>query len=229
MGEEKSERSQPSVCCRVTAPIGVAITSACGIAARPAASTGSRRRPPTQAQDDRHAVGRPADRLGADLRARRDDRPLLRVEVPHAAGRGAQGRPADPRQHAARGHLDRDPGDHPRRASAPTPTSSCTTSRRPRPTTMHVRVVGEQFTWTFYYPGAGRQGDRLAAALPARGQAGEVHSSSPRTSCTTSGSPPSGMKIDAVPGHHDHLPRHAESRPARTRSSAPSCAGSGTR
>ena len=43
-------------------------------------------------------------------------RPLLRLALPHAAGRGGARRPADPRQHAAGDHLDRDPGDHPRRA-----------------------------------------------------------------------------------------------------------------
>ena len=43
-------------------------------------------------------------------------------QVPHEARRGAQGRPADPRQHEARDHLDGDPGDHARRACAPTPT-----------------------------------------------------------------------------------------------------------
>ena len=40
---------------------------------------------------------------------------------------------------------------------------------------MEVRVVGEQFTWTFYYPGEGDRGDRLAAALPAREHAGQLH------------------------------------------------------
>ena len=47
---------------------------------------------------------------------------LLRDQVPHAPGRGAQGRPADPRQHAAGDHLDRDPGDPAGRACARTPT-----------------------------------------------------------------------------------------------------------
>ena len=69
-----------------------------------------------QAEHDRHALGRPDDLLRPGLRARHDGRPLLRLALPHAAGRGAQGRPADPRQHAARDHLDRDPGDHARRA-----------------------------------------------------------------------------------------------------------------
>ena len=57
-----------------------------------------------------------------------------RLEVPHAAGRGARGRPADPRQHAARDHLDRDPGDHPRRALHLRLRRADATSRRPRPT-----------------------------------------------------------------------------------------------
>ena len=46
--------------------------------------------------------------------------------------------------------------------------------------TMNVRVVGEQFTWTFYYRG-GRQGDRLAAALPAAAASRSSSPSSPRT------------------------------------------------
>ena len=69
-------------------------------------STGSRRRV-DRGREDRHALRRPHDLLGADVRARRDRRPLLRVEVPHAPGRGGHGRPADPRQHPPRGHLDR--------------------------------------------------------------------------------------------------------------------------
>ena len=44
---------------------------------------------------------------------------LLGRRVPHAPGRGEPRRPADPRQHAARGHLDRDPGD-------PASSASCT-------------------------------------------------------------------------------------------------------
>ena len=67
-------------------------------------------------REDRHALRRPDHRLGAGVRPRDGRRPLLRVEVPHAPGRGARGRAADPRQHAPRGHLDRDPRVDPRRA-----------------------------------------------------------------------------------------------------------------
>ncbi|CAA9494025.1 MAG: Cytochrome c oxidase polypeptide II, partial [uncultured Solirubrobacteraceae bacterium] len=61
---------------------------------------------------DRHAVGRPAHRVGAVLRPRHRGHAVLRVEVPPAARPGAARRPADPRQHAPGGHLDADPGDH---------------------------------------------------------------------------------------------------------------------
>ena len=39
---------------------------------------------------------------------------------------------------------------------------------------MKVRVVGEQFTWTFYYPGEGGKEIASQPALPARGQAGKL-------------------------------------------------------
>ena len=45
---------------------------------------------------------------------------------------------------------------------------------------MNVRVVGEQFTWTFFYPGEG--GKEIASpALPAGQHAGATSRSSPRT------------------------------------------------
>ena len=81
-------------------------------------------------REDRHALRRPDHRLGAGVRPRDGRRPLLRVEVPHAAGRGARGRAADPRQHAPRGDLDRDPGDRPRRLCTYAYVT-LTTSRRP--------------------------------------------------------------------------------------------------
>ena len=47
--------------------------------------------------------------------------------------------------------------------------------------TMQVRVVGEQFTWTFYYPGEGDEEISLAAALAARPTRRSTSRSSPRT------------------------------------------------
>ncbi len=66
-------------------------------------------------RQDRHALGRPDHRLGPGLRARDHRDRVLDPELPDAAGRGAPRRPADPRQHAPRGHLDRGPGDPHRR------------------------------------------------------------------------------------------------------------------
>ena len=63
-------------------------------------------------------------------------------------------RAADPRQHAPRGHLDRDPGARDRSAlCAYAYDRRCTTSRRrpPRATSASVNVTGEQFAWTFDY------------------------------------------------------------------------------
>ena len=108
----------------------------------------------------RHALRRPDHRLGADLRARRDRRPLLRLQVRDAPGRGGHGRPADPRQHAPGGHLDR-------RSRRSCSSRSCayayvgsTTSRRRKADAMQVRVVGEQFAWTFFYPAPSRAARR---------------------------------------------------------------------
>ena len=55
-------------------------------------------------------------RLGPDLRARDRRDLLLGPELPHAPGRGVARRPADPRQHEARGDLDGGAGDPDRRA-----------------------------------------------------------------------------------------------------------------
>ena len=66
-------------------------------------------------RQDRHAVGRPDHRLRPGLRARDDRDRVLGPQLPDAARRGEPRRPADPRQHAPRDHLDRDPGDPHRR------------------------------------------------------------------------------------------------------------------
>ena len=74
---------------------------------------------PAQASTQAHNTDRLyhvlVDRLDPDLRARRDGHPVLRLAVPHEARRGAQGRPADPRQHAPGGDLDDDPRADPAR------------------------------------------------------------------------------------------------------------------
>ena len=184
MGEEKSGRSHLLPLLAIGA-----ITSACGIALGllidwfPIAAS-------EEAKDIDTLWDVLADRLGADLRARPDDRPLLRVAVPHAPGRGAQGRPADPRQHAARGDLDRDPRDHPRRAVL-------LRLRRParhrggrglrdegprRRRAVHVDVLLPAAT-------AARRSPPTSSTCPRASRSSST--SSPRTSCTTSGSPPS--------------------------------------
>ena len=93
---------------------------------------------------------------------------------------------------------------------------------------MNVRVVGEQFTWTFYYPRAGRQGGRLrrSSTCPRASQVQFTVQS--KDVLHDFWVPAFRMKIDAVPGIDTHLPRHARPQSATTRSSAPSCAGSAT-
>ena len=56
--------------------------------------------------------------------------------------------------------------------------------------TVDVRVVGEQFAWTFYYERTARRSRRRELHLPVDGRSSSR--SSPRTCCTTSGSPRSG-------------------------------------
>ena len=127
-------------------------------------------------------------------------RPLLRLEVPHAAGRGAAGRPADPRQHAARGHLDVDPGDLILARSAPTPTSSLTDIEEAQASEMSDQRRRPAVHLDLRVPG------RLAASTSRSTQlylprtSRSASPSAPRTSSTTSGCPAFRMKIDAVPG-----------------------------
>ena len=147
------------------------------------------------------------------------------VEVPDASGRGEPRRPADPRQHAPRGHLDRDPRDHPRRP-------------------LHLRLRRPR----------GRRGRRR----PTRCRCASSASSSPGRSSTSADGkevasrqlhvpinrqvkftlqskdvlhdfwvPAFRMKKDAVPGID--VKYSVTPRLGRTRSSARSCAGSGTR
>ena len=103
-------------------------------------------------------------------------RPLLGLAVPDAPGRGEPGRPADPRQHAAGGHLDGDPGDHAgRRSCTYAYDRARTTSRAPR------RASGRSASAASSSRGPsstrrrhGRQEVRLQRALRAAAPAGEV-------------------------------------------------------
>ena len=87
-----------------------------GHRARPADRLVPGRRRPTQAEHGRHALRRPDHRLGADLRARHDRRPLL-------ASGSFRMRPGEEDMDGPPIHgntrleidLDRDPGDHARR------------------------------------------------------------------------------------------------------------------
>ena len=204
------------------------IASALGIAARAGHRLvpGGRLDPGRQ---DRHPLGRPDHRLGAGVRPRDGGRPLLGHRLPHAARRGAPRRAADPRQHAPRGHLDRDPRARDRRRSAPTPTSSLLDIEK-APAKGDQRVInvyGRAVRLDVRLQRAGQEG-HVAPALPAGAVRGEVPDPLARTSSTTSGSPQWRMKIDAVPGHHDRLPRDPSSSARYHASSAPSSAASGT-
>ena len=115
----------------------------------------------TQAEQDRHALGRAADRLGADLRARRDGRPASAVlRVPHAPGRGDLDGPpihGNTRLEVIWTAIPaiiivglvrlrvRRAARHREGAGAPA--------------TRVVNVTGQQFAWTFDYQ-RGRQEDR---------------------------------------------------------------------
>ena len=105
---------------------------------------------------------------------------------------------------------------------------AATTSRRPRPTQMKVRVVGEQFTWTFFYPARRRKESPPAS------------STCPRASQVKFTIQSKDVLHDFwVPAfrHEDRRRARASPRTIRvtpnrdrraTRSSAPSSAGSGT-
>ena len=92
---------------------------------------------------------------------------------------------------------------------------------------LDVRVVGEQFTWTFHYRGPDGQDARVAAALRARGPAGQLHR-------PVQGRP--ARLLGAGLPHEDRRGARASTRTsasrrtgsASTRSSARSCAASAT-
>ena len=93
--------------------------------------------------------------------------------------------------------------------------------------TVDVRVVGEQFAWTFYYQKDGKEvasrelhlQDDVPVQVHAPGQGRAPRLLGPRV--------PDEEGRGAGAGRD--LSRDAEPRSASTRSSAPSCAGSGTR
>ena len=138
------------------------------------------------------------------------------------------GRAADPRQHAARGHLDRDPRDHPRRActyayvvlhdiekapaagderasrssASSSPGRSTTTRPAARSSPRRQLYVPEGQSVKFDVAVQGRPARLLGPGLPDEDR--------------------------RRPGHHDALPGHADQGSAPTRSSAPSSAASAT-
>ena len=181
----------------------------------------------------RHVLRRADHRLGAGVRARHLRRPLLRLPLPHAAGRGGHGRPADPRQHAPRGHLDRAPGDHDARRSASTRPSSCTTPRRrpPPPTSPSSSSASSASS----SPGpsttsgrrARRQGGRLQPALPPRGPVRPLQRPDQGRPARLLG-PRLPLEDRRGARHHHRLPGDAQPHRRPTPSSAPSCAASAT-
>ena len=188
MGEEKSGRSHLLPLLAIGA-----IASACGIALGLAINwfpiaASEEAKPIDTLWDVLVIVVRP------DLRHGRDDRALQRVALPHAAGRGAQGRPADPRQHAARGDLDRDPGDHPRRALLLRLRGAARHRdgrgqrdegpRRRRAVHLDLLLPREA--------AAGRRSPPTSSTCPRASRSAST--SSPRTSCTTSGCRPSARR-----------------------------------
>ena len=168
------------------------IASAIGIAlgARDRLVPGRRRR---QQADDRHALGRPDDRLGAGLRARDDRRPLLR-RATSACGPARSTRTAR-RSTATRGSRSSGP-----RCPALIIVALCAYAyvvlrdieKAPANAAneMHVKVTGEQFAWTFTYPRGRRQARQPNAARTCPRAARSSSTSTPRTSCTTSGCRP---------------------------------------
>ena len=172
----------------------------------------------------RHALRRPADRLGADLRARDGGRPLLGLRLPREAGRHRRRR-ADPRQHPARGHLGDDPADHRHRARR----LRLDRARRHRGEEgRHARRPRDRpaVRLELRVPGPGQ-----AAVEPARAAEGppgplqDQHQGRPAR-LLGAGVP---AQVRRRPGHHDRRPAHTRRGSAATRSSAPSCAASATR
>ena len=124
---------------------------------------------------DRHALGRPADRLGAGLRARRRSSSASPSASSACARARRARRPADPRQHAPRGHLDRDPGDPDRRPVIYAYVVLHDIEKAPAAGNERVvNVTGEQFAWTFEYQTRAASRSPTTAALPARGRVGQV-------------------------------------------------------
>ena len=129
-------------------------------------------------------------------------RALRGAAVPHAPGRGEPRRPADPRQHPARGHLDR--------AARRSCSSRCARyayvvlvrhrggAGRRQAGARGRRSYGEQFTWTFEYNEGGKKFKTTQLYLP-EGESVkfDVHSKDVIHDFWV---PAWRMKIDAVPG-----------------------------
>ena len=123
-------------------------------------------------------------------------------------------RPADPRQHAPRGHLDRDPGDHPRRAVH-------LRVRRPRrhrggegQRDASSTSTGQQFAWTLEYPQADGQAGQVDRQLYlAKGRPGAASTCKALDVIHDFWVPAVPHEDRRRPRHHDELPRHAQ--PAR--------------
>ena len=165
-----------------------------------------------EGEEDRHALGRPDHLLRPRLRRGHDGRPVLGAQVPDAPRRGEPRRAADPRQHAPGGDLDRDPRDHPGRP-VHLRVRGARGRRGRRANPVKVRVVGEQFAWTFFYTGA--DGKEIAASR-------QLHVPIDRQVQFTLQSkdvlhdfwvPAFRIKKDAVPGIDVKYSRHAQ--PAR--------------
>ena len=160
---------------------------------------------------DRHAVGRPDHRVGADVRARHGRRGLLGPRLPHAPGRGA----TSTGRRSTATPAWRSSGPRSRRSSssacASTRTSCSSTSRRRRPTgrarrhaspassspgrSSTTRAGGKPFNSTQLYLPEG-QSVKFDITLARR---------HPRLLGT--GVPHEDRR---GAGHHDELPRHAE-------------------
>ena len=124
------------------------------------------------------------------------------LRVPHAAGRGAPRRPADPRQHAARGRLDRRCRRSSSSRSAPTPTSTLHDIEKAPAKALgverQVTVNGQQFTWTFDYNEGGKKFSSAQLYVP-EGRSVKFNVKT-KDVLHDFWVPAWRMKIDAVPG-----------------------------
>ena len=174
---------------------------------------------------DRHPLRRAGGRLGVRLRARRQHPDRRRAAIP-APLRTTCATASRSTATPARGHLDRDPGDHHGRAL--------------RSPAAVVLADIEETKAEHQDDQRHRRAVRLDLRLPGRGRqrAGELHlvKDTPylfkiraKDVLHSFWVPEFRMKKDAVPGHDDGRQGRADPRRAPTRSCAPSSAVSGTR